>query len=121
MRPHKYFKAEPEAVKTYGLREVCQGSAAGKREYKARTTEMWLRQEGICPICNLWVDQNEATFEHQEPRRMGGGFTDDRTIIDGEWHNAAAHGHCNTEKGSKRYQWVDGKYVSVLSREREVA
>ena len=113
MRPHRYFKAEPEAVKTYGLRQVCQGNAAGKREYKARTTEMWLRQEGICPICGKWMDQNEATPDHQEGRGHGGGFRDDRTIVDGEWHNAAVHGSCNTEKGSKRYHWVGKSYVPV--------
>jgi len=114
MKPAKYYVPEPESIHTYpDGRQVCSDTAAGKREYKARTVEMWERQEGLCAICGLWIELRLATFEHQDGRGNGGGFRDDRTTIDGEWHNAAVHGHCNTEKGSKRYQWVDGKYQPV--------
>jgi hypothetical protein len=52
-------------------------------------------------------------MDHQDGRGHGGGIRDDRTIVNGEWHNAAVHGICNTRKGSKRYRWVNGKYVPV--------
>jgi hypothetical protein len=114
MKSLKYFTPEPESVKTYpDGRQVCQENAAGKREYKARITEMWLRQEGICPICGRWMDQNEATFEHEIPRGMGGGSRDDRTHdANGNELNFATHGRCNRERGSQR---------TVLSRVKEVA
>jgi hypothetical protein len=52
-------------------------------------------------------------MDHQGGRGSGGGIRDDRTVVDGEWHNAAVHGICNTRKGSKRYSWLNGKYVPV--------
>jgi len=124
----KYFIPEKEAIaypEGENGRQVCTDTAAGKREYKARTTEMWLRQEGICPITGRWVDENVAQFDHEAGRGSGGGHRDDRILNeDGEWQNAAVSPEGNTLKGSKRYQWVDGKYLPVLSREvnqREVA
>lgn len=123
MKSLKYFTPEPESVHTYpGGRQVCTDTAAGKCEYKARTTEMWLRQDGICPITNEWVDENRVQFDHEAGRGSNGGHRDDRTLNDkGEWQNAAVSPEGNTLKGSKRFHWENGKYVSksqeVLSRE----
>jgi hypothetical protein len=111
LRKHSYYK---EAFfKHRDGREVCNDTAAGKRDYTGRTVEMWERQDGKCAICGHWIELRYATFDHEEPRGMGGGSRDDRTVVNGEWHNAAAHGICNTRKGSKRYRWVNGKYVPV--------
>lgn len=116
MRLRKYFVGEPEAVKTYGEREVCQGNTAGKREYKARTTEMWLRQEGLCAICGKWVDQNAAESDHQDGRGYNGGHRDDRIVDEnGNWRNAAVCHICNSEKASKRYHWVGKSYLPVMT------
>lgn len=121
MTPPKYYTAQPESVTNYpGGRQACNDSAAGKREYKARTVEMWERQNGICPICGNWIELRFATFDHQAGRGQGGGKRDDRILIEGEWQNAAVHYICNQKKGSQQYRWEFGKYVPVL-REKEVA
>jgi hypothetical protein len=117
LRPRKYFVGPPQAVKTYGEREVCQGNAAGKREYKARTERMQKRQGGHCALCQWYLG---LEFDHQSGRGSGAGHRDDRIVVDGHWHNAALCRSCNSEKGSKRYQWVNGKYVEVV-KQREVA
>ena len=115
MKPARYYVPEKDSITTYpDGREVCTETAAGKREYKARITEMWLRQEGVCPITGKWVDQNVAQFDHEAGRGSNGGHRDDRTLNDdGEWQNAAVSPEGNSIKGSKRYQWVDGKYLPV--------
>lgn len=99
-----------------GNREVCSPTAAGLREYKRRTEEMRLRQCELCPICTLYLSKEDATFDHEFPRRMGGGFTDDRIwkVVDGVKiaQNFAVHGICNRAKGSQRL---------VISRVGEVA
>lgn len=106
----KYFTRKPEAVNVYpDGREVCQDNAAGRREYFRRTRLMAERQNQICALCERFMC--DVTFEHQEGRGMAGGFRDDRTEIDGNWYNAAAHSFCNSIKGNKRFHWVDGKYV----------
>lgn len=117
MRPHKYFKALPLSVKKHGLREVCQGNKAGKLEYEARRTEMWMRQKGKCAICEEWMDENACAFDHQNGRGFNGGIRDDRTTDErGYWMNAALCHKCNGNKGSKRYHWENGKYVPNPSR-----
>lgn len=122
-KPAKYFIPEPESVTTYpDGRQVCNDNAAGKREYKARTYKMEVRQGFRCAICER-IAGSSMQFDHQDGRGHGGGFRDDRIEVDGKWFNAALCHRCNTEKGSKRYHWQNGKYVPV-SREvkhREVA
>jgi hypothetical protein len=49
---------------------------------------------------------DEAVFEHQRPKGMGGAFTDDRIEVDGNPINGAAHWICNSEKGSKRTPYL---------------
>lgn len=100
-----YRKRRPKAppVQIFDdLREVCAPTAAGTREYKRRTEEMRIRQRELCPICTLYLSKEDATFDHEFPRRMGAGFRDDRLYVDGEPRNFAVHGHCNREKGSQR-------------------
>lgn len=117
MRPHKYFIAEPEAVTVFpDGRERCNKNAAGKREYLARTIEMWERQHSNCAICGHSMELRFAQFDHQAGRGHGGGCRDDRTIVNGQWNNAAVHGICNARKGSKRYHWVGKSYLPVPSK-----
>jgi len=115
MRPHKYFTAEPEAVTTFpDGRERCNTNAAGKREYLARTVEMWERQNGLCAICGHPIELRYAQFDHQAGRGHGGGHRTDAVLdVEGNWINAAVHGICNIRKGSKRYHWLEEKYVPV--------
>jgi hypothetical protein len=105
-------RASGEAVKVYpDGREYCTASASGLREYKARTYAMADRQEGRCAICGFHFDGwfGDPTFDHESGRTAG--HKDERIEVEGVWHNAALHYKCNSIKGSKKYAWVDGKYV----------
>lgn len=90
----------PEGI---GGREVCNfKSAAGRREYYRRTSDMAFRQRGKCSICGQLMRYDDCTFDHSDGRGMGGGNRDDRIEIDGKPYNSAAHGMCNVKKGSIR-------------------
>lgn len=97
--------------------QICTDTAAGKREYFNRTRLMAARQNELCAICNRFMI--DPQFEHQEGRGMNGSHRDDRTEIDGEWHNAAVDGDCNIRKGSKRFKWVEGIYREVIRNDME--
>lgn len=98
------------AVKIYrDFREICQSNAAGRREYILRKLAMGLRQNHLCAICERFM--REPQFDHQDGRGLSGGHRDDRIEIDGKWYNAALCADCNGLKGSKRYHWVEGKYI----------
>jgi hypothetical protein len=95
-------------------REVCLlETMAGRREYKERTRAMAMRQKFVSPISGDLMNAWDATFDHQDGRGAGGAHRDDRIEIDGEWHNAALTLKDNTEKGSRRYHWVNGSYIPV--------
>lgn len=99
-----------DAVRVYrDGRQVCRKNAAGRVEYRWRTVAMWDRQRHKCCICGNSMTASEATFEHTTPRGMGGGRRDDRIADDqGRWMNGAAHGRCNSEKGSRRFKELYG-------------
>jgi hypothetical protein len=112
--PHpKPGKRKPEAVHVYpDGREVCnRRTVAGRAEYMGRTLDMSRRQGRRCALCPFLMVPGDETFEHEEGRGMGGSHQDDRIVVNGEWKNAAVHYGCNGRKGSKRYHWLDGKYV----------
>lgn len=83
------------------LREVCQDSPAGHKEYTRRLDIMLTRQHWQCCLCTDRIrTRSDATFEHQRRRGMGAAFRDDRIYNErGEWMNGAAHWVCNGEKG----------------------
>ena len=81
------------------VREVCQDSPAGWREYKRRVEAMLLRQEGRCCLCGKRLALSQATYEHQRRRGIGAAWRDDRITKDGQDWNGAAHWLCNSEKG----------------------
>ena len=84
-------------------REVIENhKRKGRQEYRRRIKLMWERQNELCCICSQWLDLEQATFEHQDGRGMGGGHRDDRILKDGKPYNGAAHALCNAEKGSQR-------------------
>ena len=85
-------------------REVCIENQRGKAEYSRRIAVMVDRQERNCPACNYFLFFTDATFDHEEPRRMGGGFRDDRIEKDGKPYNRAVHFWCNSERGSRRLE-----------------
>jgi 5-methylcytosine-specific restriction endonuclease McrA len=89
-----------------GKREVCTKTAAGRREYRKRVELMWERQDGLCALCVRPLRLEQATFDHERPRGHGGGFRDDRIEIDGQPINAAVHGLCNLDRGSKRTPYL---------------
>lgn len=66
---------------------------------------MWNRQKGLCCLCSLPLVRDEATFEHQDGRGMGGSRRDDRIEKDGQLYNGAAHFLCNNAKGSQRINY----------------
>ena len=102
------------AVRVYrDGREVCNlQTKAGRSEYRFRIEQMLLRKKHLCCLCHKPLRLEEATFEHQDGRGMGGGHRDDRIEVDGKPINGAAHGWCNSAKGSRRMN-----YNAVLSKE----
>lgn len=89
-------------------REVCCDTPAGKTEYGLRTAAMVERQDKRCPLCLKFLSVSAATFEHEAGRGMGAAHRDDRIVdASGNPINAAVHGNCNTEKGSKRLHYGD--------------
>ena len=111
----KYFVAPKPAVKVFpDGREVCNLKVkAGKQEYYQRTITMLIDQMMRCAICHRPLDIIWAYFDHEAGRGSGGGHRDDRIEVDGHKQNAAVCRRCNSEKGSKRYHWVDGVYIPV--------
>lgn len=79
-------------------REVCDlNQKKGRDEYERRKRVAWEAQKGICPLCEKPLAWKDSTVDHREPRKMGGSERDDR-----QENIQAAHGVCNTRKGSKR-------------------
>ena len=105
----KPAKRKPEPVTSETV--VCPDTILGNREYKMRIHAMWTRQDATCAYCRLTLRYDEATFDHEAGRGLGGGHRDDRIEVDGRWHNAALHYACNGKKGSRRYRWQDGRYL----------
>jgi hypothetical protein len=98
----------PEGI---GGPEICdERTAEGFREYNRRRYQMEVRQGFQCAICER-IAGSRMDFDHEQSR--GGGKRDDRIEVDGKWKNAALCRKCNTLKGSKRYHWLNGKYVPV--------
>lgn len=95
-----------------GGREVCLRTAAGVREYRKRVELMHERQMGLCAICGRPLRLEQATFDHERPRGLGGGFRDDRLTVDGVPINAAVHGLCNSIRGSRRTPYLITPHVS---------
>jgi hypothetical protein len=87
---------------------------AGKQGYYNRTILMLERQGMTCAICGRSLHYIWAEFDHEAGRGSGGGHRDDRIEVDGLWQNAALCRGCNSEKGSKRYHWIEGVYTSVV-------
>lgn len=96
--PHPEAVSYPEGP---GGREVCAKTPKGRREYKRRVEAMWERQECRCALCGKYLRLDEATFDHQDGRGMGGARRDDRIEVNGVPLNAAVHGLCNAQKGSR--------------------
>jgi 5-methylcytosine-specific restriction endonuclease McrA len=71
----------------------------GRKLWKIRRREVWMRDQGICQICHdpRPMTFGECTMDHLNPCGMGGGFRDDRAE-----NLRCAHYLCNTAKGSKR-------------------
>jgi hypothetical protein len=102
------------AFKTYrDGRQVCHNTVAGRMEYRRRVEMMWTRQGALCAICGRYLRLEQATFDHERPRGAGGGFREDRIEIDGVPVNAAVHGFCNAEKGSKRTPYLIQPHVTT--------
>jgi hypothetical protein len=119
-RGESYRKPKPKVtVAGYGViyrndgREICDKTSAGKIEYNRRKEVMWKRQHGLCGLkisarCPVFIPLEQATFEHQDGRGMGGAKRDDRVEIDGKPYNLVACCWCNFEKGSRRLEVVIG-------------
>ena len=103
----KYYQAPKPAVRIYpDGREVCNTkSPEGLAEYRARIAYMLMRQHGLCCLCAVPLRYQDAEFEHQDGRGMGGAHRDDRIEVDGKPYNGAACHACNTAKGSKRVKY----------------
>lgn len=111
-------RMKPAIRKMKDGREVCLDTLVGRGEYRDRMLAMADRQDWLCAICGRAMAGWTLTFDHQAGRGLGGGHRDDRIEVDGNWQNAALHGACNIGKGSKRYEWRDGKYQPVPGTDR---
>jgi hypothetical protein len=106
-------------------REVCnQYISIGRKAYRRRIEIAWERQkgrcclEGYCPYCPGWLDLEEATFEHEHGRGMGGGRRDDRIVLpDGRWQNGAAHQACNVWKASRHIAYNEDQLERARKNE----
>lgn len=106
-------KREREAVKIHrDGREVCNlKMVAGKHIYWQRIEAMHTRQKGVCclygfsPVCPGALALDDATFEHEDGRGMGGSKRDDRIRKDGRRYNGVAHLVCNQWKGSRHIDY----------------
>ena len=121
------IRTRSPAVKVFpDGREVCDCTTKqGRSEYNSRTVSMAERQSHRCAMCQRSLHGYRPTFDHEAGRGAGGGHRDDRIEVfipdeDGitiRWQNAALCRSCNSEKGSKRYHWHEGKYVPVPAKE----
>ena len=92
------IKRIENGVRIYpGGREVCQNTAAGKREYARRREVAWALQGGFCGRCARPIAPQDATLDHIQPRGMGGSRRDDRME-----NLQMLCFLCNLWKGSKR-------------------
>jgi hypothetical protein len=103
---------QPSAVSPWmriledGREIIDTGHTQGWKEYRARTRAMLDRQQGVCclsrdcPTCPGALRIEDAVFEHEFGRGMGGRKRDDRIEADGKPINGAAHWQCNRWKGS---------------------
>lgn len=111
---YKTKKPPKPAVKIYpDGREVCSETKAGKDEYHRRKRVMWERQDKQCglqisPQCPKRMPLSMATFDHTDPRGMGGARRDDRIEVDGKPQNMAVCCWCNSKKGSRRMKEGEG-------------
>ncbi len=55
-------------------REICRSEYA----WLLRRRDVWMRDQGCCVACGKPVALPDASVDHIEPRRMGGGSRDDR-------------------------------------------
>lgn len=102
-------KRKPSLVRIGG-REICNlKTREGQTLYRQRIKSMLFRQKGLCCNCKQPLAFEEATFEHEFGRGMGGSKRDDRIEIDGKRVNGASHLLCNHERGSKRTPIWHGK------------
>lgn len=102
------------AFKTYpDGRQVCHKTVAGRMEYRRRIELMWTRQQAVCALCGQYLRFEQATFDHEFGRGMGGGKRDDRIFLDGVPQNAAVHGFCNVAKGSRVVGYVVAPFAEV--------
>lgn len=85
-------------------RQVCAETAAGRREYDRRIRFMVDRQFNRCCLCGQpFMRPEDASFEHEGGRGMGGARRDDRLWLGANKPlNGASHGWCNAKRGSKR-------------------
>jgi hypothetical protein len=100
-------------------REICRnhpetGTMEGRREYKRRIKAMLERQNGICCLAVLLgccagpLRLQDATFEHELSRGMGGSRRDDRIVLpSGKWINGAACRKGNQMKGGNKLRYND--------------
>lgn len=96
-----------------GGREVLNlGTSQGMQEYRNRVRLMWTRQRGRCCLADhigaCWgpLHIEDAQFEHENGRGMGGAHRDDRILLpDGTRQNGAACPACNAAKGSRRIKY----------------
>lgn len=93
-----------EWLKTFpdGREVLDKSTTRGFREYIFRTVAMVIRQGNLCCLCGRYLSPENATFDHEDGRGMGGAKRDDRIVLpDGRWINGAAHWLCNSNKGSR--------------------
>lgn len=109
-----------EAVKIFrDGREVCNlKTVSGRLEYRRRIELMLSRQGGRCCNCPLPCSIEDATFEHEFGRGLGGGLRDDRIEINGKPVNGASHLWCNLKRGSNRTPIWHGPPDTVPPKER---
>ena len=96
-------KAYKESLKRRGFRSYRHMRALQKQQRRQQAREapfervnwvlVYVRDNGICHICQEEVEDEDITMDHVVPLSRGGGFTYDNIKL--------AHRKCNSSKGNR--------------------
>jgi 5-methylcytosine-specific restriction endonuclease McrA len=91
------IKEVREDCRKYLLKKTYAGCEKIKRKSIPRKwiDEVYVKQDGICPRCNEYMQRKDAVGDHQQPLALGGQHN--------RWNIQAMHSKCNASKGANDF------------------
>ena len=87
------IKEVREQCKKYLLRKTYAGVQVKRKPIPKRwIDEAYVKQDGICPRCNEYMQRKDAVGDHRQPLALGGQHN--------RWNIQAMHKTCNARKGA---------------------